>query len=191
MKKLVFIFVTVFTLMVFAGTGYAGDMEILGIKFPGEKVVAGKTLKLNGVACKKVAWIKVYAGGFYLETPTKDAKEAIESEQVKCFHLEYLTKKATAKKLREGVIELFEKNNSPELLKAHRADIEKFASWFDTDMAPGKTSTTTYVPGKGLTLEYQGEIRGTIPGSEFAQMYFRYTFGEKADKNIKKGYLGL
>lgn len=191
MKRLTVTFIIVFTLIAFVGVGYAGDMEILGVKFPGEKVVADKTLKLNGVACKKVVWVKVYAGGFYLENPTKDAIEAIESEQVKCFHLHYLTKKATAKKLQEGVIELFEKNNSPELVKAHRTDIDKFASWFDKDMAPGLTSTTTYVPGVGLTLEYQGKIKGTIPGSEFAQMYFRYTFGEKADNKIKKGYLGL
>ncbi len=60
----------------------------------------------------------------------------------------------------------------------------------DKDMAPGKTSVTTYVPGVGLTIEYQGEVKGTIPGKEYAQMYYRYIFGEKADKKMKKGYLG-
>jgi hypothetical protein len=28
----------------------AEDMEVLGVTFPGEKIIAGKTLKLNGVA---------------------------------------------------------------------------------------------------------------------------------------------
>ncbi|MBT3312201.1 MAG: hypothetical protein HN737_11370 [Desulfobacterales bacterium] len=174
-----------------AGTGFSQDKEILGIKFPGEKVVEGKTLKLNGVAyLKKYGFVKVYAGGFYLENPTKNPYEAIESEQVKHFDLHYLTSKATAKKLQDGFKELMIKCNSPSLVSAHREDIEKHASWMDKDMAPGKTSKTTYVPGVGLIVEYQEEVKGTIPGKEYAQMYYRYIFGEKADKKIKKGYLG-
>jgi len=40
-------------------------------------------------------------------------------------------------------------------------------------------------------MTYQGEVRGTIPGSTFMQMYYRYNVGEKAPKNIRKGLLGL
>ena len=64
------------------------------------------------------------------------------------------------------------------------------SSWLDKDMQPGLTSISTYVPGKGLTLEYQGEERGTIANKEFIEMYYRYNFGEKADKKIRKGLLG-
>lgn len=176
------------SLMIFCGICHAQDIEIAGVKFPGEKIVAGKTLKLNGVALKKAALvIKIYAGGFYLENPTKDAQEAIESEQVKRMHLHYLTDKGTVKRIQEGFIDMMEKCNSPELVKTHRANIERYASWLDKKTVPGKTSVTTYVPGVGLTLEYQGEVKGTIPGKEFAQMYFRYVLG---DKKMKKGYLG-
>lgn len=176
------------SLLVFCGIGYAQDMEIAGVKFPGEKVVASKILKLNGVALKKAALvIKIYAGAFYLEKPTKDAQEAIESEQIKRMHLHYLTDKGTVKRIQEGFIEMMDKSNPPELVKTHKDHIERYASWLDKKTAPGKTSVTTYVPGVGLTLEYHGEVKGTIPGKEFAQMYFRYVLG---DKNMKKGYLG-
>jgi hypothetical protein len=57
-------------------------------------------------------------------------------------------------------------------------------------MEPGATSETTYVPGEGLTLVYKGQPRGTIPGREFAQMYFRYNLGPGADENLRQGYLG-
>jgi hypothetical protein len=59
------------------------------------------------------------------------------------------------------------------------------------DMKPGLTSESLYVPGKGITLTYQGKVRGTISGNTFAQMYYRYNVGEKADKKIRKGLLGL
>jgi chalcone isomerase-like protein len=49
---------------------------------------------------------------------------------------------------------------------------------------------STYVPGKGLTLVFKGQEKGTIPDKEFAQMYFRYNLGEDADSSMREGYLG-
>ena len=46
-------------------------------------------------------------------------------------------------------------------------------------MALGLTSESVYVPGKGLTLTYQGEVRGTIPRGTFAQMYYRVNLNER------------
>ncbi len=179
-------------IFVLAGTGLAGEVEILGVTFPTEKTIAGKTLTLNGVSyLKRLGFVKVYAVGLYLENTSQDPQEVIESEQVKYMLTHYLTNKATAKKIRNGFIELMEKGNPQALVDANRADIEKYASWLDKDMQPGLTSESLYVPGDGITLTYQGEVRGTIPGSTFAQMYYRYNVGEKADKRIRKGLLGL
>ena len=176
---------------VVAGIGVAGEVEILGVKFPTETTIEGKTLKLNGVAyLKKLGFVKVYAVGLYLEKPTQDPKEVIESEQVKYMLTHYLTSKATAKKISEGFIDLMEQGNPKDLVDANRADIDKYASWLDADMKPGLTSESVYVPGKGITLTYQGQVKGTIPGNTFAQMYYRYNVGEKADKKIRQGLLG-
>ncbi len=191
-RKLLYCAIAVCFLFSTVGLAGAGDVEILGVKFPGEKVIEGKTLKLNGVAYRKaLGFVKVYVVGLYLENPTKDPKAVIESEQVKHMLTHYLTGKATAKKLKNGFIEEIEKCNPKELVDANRADIEKYASWLDKDMKPGLTSKSTYVPGRGLTLEYQGQIRGTISGNTFAQMYYQYNVGEKAKKKIRKGLLGL
>jgi hypothetical protein len=70
-------------------------------------------------------------------------------------------------------------------------DALPISSWLDKDMAPGLTSESVYVPGKGLTLIYQGHVRGTIAGDAFADMYYRYNVGEKADTTIREGLLGL
>jgi hypothetical protein len=169
---------------------WAGDMEIADVTFPGQKTVGGKTLTLNGVALKTKFFIKVFAGGFYLERPTHDAAEAIESEQVKQFSLQYLTSKATAEKLQEGFKEGMEETNPPELVAKYRREIDLYASWLDQDMAPGVPSVTTYVPGKGLTLVLKGEEKGTIADQTFAQMYFRNYLGKDADSSMREGYLG-
>jgi len=191
-RSMLTVFLAVGIVFLALGSGSAGEVEILGVKFPTEKTIEGKTLTLNGVSyLKKLGFVKVYAVGLYLENPTKDPNAVIESEQVKYMLTHYLTSKATAKKISEGFIELMENGNPKELVDANRADIETYASWLNKDMAPGLVSESVYVPGKGLTLIYQGEVRGTIPGSAFAQMYYRYNVGEKADKQIRQGLLGL
>ena len=191
-RHLAVVVAVVVFLSMFALAASAGDMEVLGVTFPGQKVIEGKTLTLNGVAYRKAMGIvKVYAVGLYLEKPSQDPQEVIESEQVKHLLTHYLTEKATAKKIQEGFMEVITKCNPSELVESNRADIEKYASWLNKDMAPGLTSFSTYVPGKGMTMTYQGEVRGTIPGSTFMQMYYRYNVGEKAAKNIRKGLLGL
>jgi hypothetical protein len=188
-RKFIATIVMAGVLFLAGGLASAGDMEIGDVTFPGEKVVDGKTLQLNGVALKTKFFIKVFAGGFYLENPTKDATEAIESEQVKQFHLHYLTSKATAQKLQEGFKEAIEEANPPDLVAKYRQEIDLYASWLDQDMAPGATSVTTYVPGKGLTLVFKGQEKGTIADKTFAQMYFRYNLGENADDAMREGYL--
>ncbi len=191
-KTKITVLLSLIFLLFSSAAGHAGEVDILGVTFPTEKVIDGKTLHLNGVSyLKKFGFVKVYAVGLYLEEPTQNAVEVIESEQVKYMLTHYLTKKATAKKLQEGFIELMETGNPEELVAANRPAIDQYAAWLDKDMAPGLTSESLYIPGRGLTLTYQGEVRGTIPGPVFTQMYYRYNVGEKADKKIREGLLGL
>jgi hypothetical protein len=169
----------------------AEDVEVLGVTFPHSKIVAGKQLTLNGVAYRKAFGIvKVYVVGLYLENPTGDAQEVIHSDQVKQLHFHYLTSKATAKKLQDGYLDLMKKCNPADLYQRNQKDVELYASWLDKDMKPGLTSVSTYVPGEGLSLEYQGESRGTIANAEFIRMYYTYNFGEKANAKIRDRLLG-
>ncbi|MEJ2643148.1 MAG: chalcone isomerase family protein [Desulfosarcinaceae bacterium] len=188
-----YISIVAVTLFLLVGTmASAGEVEVLGVKFPEEKVIAGKTLKLNGVSYRKaLGFIKVYAVGFYLEHPSKNGQEVIDSDQVKHLDFHYLTDKATAEKLQEGFLKAMTKCNPPELVAKHKDEIETYKSYLDKDMAPGLTSTSTYVPGEGLTLVYQGQEKGTFTDPEFIQMYYRYNFGEKANAKIRDGLLGL
>jgi len=188
-KKLV---ITLFLLCTFACFTAAAASELEGVTFPEKITVNGKTLTLNGTALlKKFVFVKVYAGGFYLENPTKNGKEAIESEQIKVFDIHYLTDKATAEKLRHGFKEEIINANPEELVQKHKEQIDRFASWFDTDMKVGSTSKSVYIPGEGLTFYLNDVEKGTIKDKEFARMYYRYTLGEEANDTLREGYLGL
>lgn len=181
-----------FTLVLGAmSTAAAAEKEILGIKYPTEKNVDGKTLQLNGLGYRKAfVFVKVYTVGLYLENSTQDSQQIIESEQVKQMVTTYLSSKATAEKIKNGFIEMMEKCNPPEMFKQQKKNIDLYASWIDKDMKPGLTSVSTYVPGKGLTLVYQDQLKGTIPDKEFAQMYYRCNVGPQAEETVREGLLG-
>ena len=187
------VFFIVITLAFLAAPALAetATVDILGVKFPTEKVIEGKTLKLNGTAyLKKFGFVKVYATALYQEQPSHDPEAVISSQQVKYLVRHYLTDKATAAKLREGFVEQLEEANPKDMVEVNRKDIEVYTAWLDKDMAPGLTSEAVYVPGKGLTLIYQGQERGTIAGDAFAAMYFRSNVGDKGDKTVREGLLG-
>jgi hypothetical protein len=167
-------------------------VEVSKIKFPKEKIIKGKLLKLNGVSIfKKLGILKVYVVGLYLEKKSNDSKEIIESEQIKYMITHYLTKKATSDKISKGFIKLITESNDENLIKEYKEQINKFKSWLDSDMGPGFFSETIYIPNSGLTLIYKEKKKGIIKGKIFAQMYYRYNLGEKADKGFKKGLLEL
>jgi len=193
MRQSTRVWVVVLFLVVMAGPMVAaGSMEIAGVTFEKHKTVAGKDLVLNGVAVRKaLGIIKVFAGGLYLESATQNADEVISSQQVTHVHLTYLTSKATAEKLKEGFLKAIIKANSAEGVAAQKENIDQYASWLDTDMKPGGTSSSTYIPGAGLTFRINGVEKGTITDEGFAQIYYRYLVGEKADSALRKGYLGL
>ncbi len=47
--------------------------ELAGATLPDTVSAGDKTLKLNGMGLRKKAMFKVYVGGLYLESPSKDA----------------------------------------------------------------------------------------------------------------------
>jgi hypothetical protein len=178
-------------LTVIISYSYAGNVLITDVSFPETIHTGGKTLKLNGIGKRKFLWHTVTLAGLYLEHPTNNAGNVIESEQVKCVYNQFLIDKIPAGWIRQGVKRLFTKTNPTELCLKHKSEIEQFALWYDSDVFRGETSIITYVPDVGLTLKYRGQVKGTISGREFARMYFRCGFGNNADETAKRGFLGL
>lgn len=183
--------ILVAVLLVSAGYASATITDIDKVTFSDTITVAGKDLKLMGVADRTYLWYRVVTGGLYLERPTQDPRDVIESEQIKCIHEYFSLAKVQSLWIRKGITRLLKENNPEELVEKYRDKIRQFASWFDADAPSGTKIVVTYIPGSGLTLEYDGVLKGTVPGREFACMYFRSIFGEGANEKTKKGFLGI
>ena len=119
-----------------------------------------KTLKLNGLGLRKKAMFKVYVGGLYLESPSKDAGAILASDQAKAIRLHFL-RDLTKGQLVEAFQEGFDANAKDKA--AQKAAFDKMLALVP-DVKEGSTLTFTYLPGKGTTLQVAKQGAGRLRG---------------------------
>ena len=83
--------------------------ELAGVTMPDTLSVSGKALTLNGLGLRKKAMFKVYVGGLYLETPSKDAAAILGSNQAKAIRMHFL-RDLSKEQLTDAFKEGFEAN---------------------------------------------------------------------------------
>src|SRR5215467_157056 len=64
--------------------------ELAGATLPDTLKFGEMTLKLNGLGLRKKAMFKVYVGGLYLESPSKDAGAILATDQAKAIRMHFL-----------------------------------------------------------------------------------------------------
>ena len=146
-----------------------------------------KTLKLNGLGLRKKAMFKVYVGGLYLESPSKDAGAILASDQAKAirmFFLRDLKKGQLVEAFQEG----FDANAKDKA--GQKAAFDKMLALVP-DVKEGSTLTFTYLPGKGTTLQVADKELGAFEGKGFADAVFSIWLGSKPpSEDLRKGMLG-
>jgi hypothetical protein len=160
-----------------------------GVEFPDRVEAGGQTLRLNGVGLRKKLFIKVYAGGLYLQEPSRDAAAVVASDapkRVRMVFLRDVTKKQVMDAYREG----FEKNSGGPGLKDLLAKLDRIAPAIPAELKEGAELVVTYVPGEGTTVASPAG-KATVDGKEFADALFKNWLGASpADESLKEGLLG-
>jgi len=164
----------------------AGELE--SVTLPDTLSAGDKTLKLNGLGLRKKAMFKVYVGGLYLESPSKDAGAVLTADQRKAIRMHFL-RDLTKAQLVEAFQEGFEANAKD--TAGQKAAFDKMLALVP-DVKDGNTLTLTYVPGKGTTLRVGDKELGAFEGKGFADAVFSIWLGPKPPSDdLKKGMLGL
>jgi len=163
----------------------AGELE--GAKLADTLKAGEKTLKLNGLGLRKKAMFKVYVGGLYLESPSKDAGAILASDQAKAIRMHFL-RDLTKAQLVEAFQEGFEANVKDKA--AQKTAFDKMLALVP-DVKEGSTLTFTYLPGKGTTLHGGNKELGVFAGKGFADAVFSIWLGPKPpSEELKTGMLG-
>jgi hypothetical protein len=161
--------------------------ELAGATLPNTLSAGDKTLKLNGLGLRKKAMFKVYVGGLYLESPSKDAGTILAADQAKAIRMHFL-RDLTKAQLVEAFQEGFEANATDKA--GQKAAFDKMLALVP-GVKEGETLTFAYVPGKGTTLRVGDKDLGAFEGKSFADAVFSIWLGAKPpSEDLKKGMLG-
>ena len=138
--------------------------------------VAGNTLVLNGYALRKKFIIKVYVAALYVTAKSNSPDQILAADAPRRMFFSFIYG-VHKNQLCDAWTEGLEKN-TPSASAELKAQFATLCGYM-TDMKKTDLMYLTYVPGQGTTIEIRGEVKGTLPGKEFADAVLRTWIGPK------------
>lgn len=162
--------------------------KVSGVTMRETVSIAGRELRLNGMGLsKQKMFFKVYVIGLYLERPTRDAREAITTDEAKgivIVMLRDVDRDAFVEAVETGI-----RRNSGPMMPALRERLDRLKGALP-DLKKGDVIDFTYLPGAGTLVRGQGEVMA-IPGKDFADALFSVWLGPNpANRGLKHKLLG-
>ncbi len=174
-----------------AGQAHA-ERVLEGQRFEDTVVLSDRTLRLNGLGLRGVAWVKAFVSGLYLAAPTQDAGQALAMQGPKRLRMKVILEAPSqeySKAFAKGV-----KRNEPEKVQVALAPrLTDFVALINSmgTIRQGDVIDMDYVPGAGTQLRLNGKAVGpAFEGEDFYRALLKIYIGERpADLKMKEGLL--
>ncbi|MGA9851986.1 MAG: chalcone isomerase family protein [Gammaproteobacteria bacterium] len=178
------------SLILLAVCGLAGVQAATfeGVTLPDSAALAGKTLVLNGMGLRTYFIFDIYVGAIYL--PEKaTTPEAVMAEQGPYRVVMHMLHDVTQKQFADNWHDDIQNNNKDDYASIE-SDAGQFAALF-TAAKKGDEIFIDYVPGTGVSISYNGTLKGTIKGDAFGKALLRVYMGPNPPtKSLQRGMLG-
>ncbi len=178
-----------------AWCGQAGQVQaatLEGQAFDNTTVLSDRTLRLNGLGLRGVAWIKAFVAGLYVAAPSKDASQILAMQGPKRLRLKIMLQ-APSHELTKSLTGRIE-DHEPETVRAQLGDrLKRLASQIDAigDLHPGDTLDLDFLPDQGISLRLNDKVIGTpVAGDDLYRAVLKIFVGEHpVDKRMREGLL--
>ena len=178
----------VLTLVVMSSVCNAEKIE--GIDMPDSLEVGKSKLVLNGAGVRSKFFMDLYVGGLYLQNKSNNPQEIIEANQPMAIRLHIISSLITSKKMENATMEGFE-NATKGNIEPIKSEIERFISVFKENIEKNDIFDLLYIPGEGLEVYKNDELKSRIHGLAFKQALFGIWLSDKpAQKSLKEEMLG-
>ena len=144
--------------------------------FSPRHIIAGEPLALKGTATHRLAGVlKICRAALYV--PAGAGGDGIHLADVpKRLEIEYFVPVGRDRLVRMAEDSL-QTQFTNEQLRPFREEIREFHKLY-RDVGRSDRYAMTYHPDRGLTLELNGEILGSVPGPQFARTYLAIWLGD-------------
>lgn len=132
--------------------------------------------------------INVYVAALYGVRPSHDPKVFVESAGTQELILHFV-RSVGVEDLTKAWSEGFAKAGEGSFA-ALQPRIARLNSWM-SDVRTGQRLTFTRLPGEGIQVDFNGSVKGTIAGDDFARAFFSIWLGATPpNAQLKSGLLG-
>ena len=175
-------------LVLWVVTCVAQAAEVSGVRFAEQNSHAGVALPLRGAGLLTYFFIKAYASALYLPADTPSGGWA--TDVPKCLQIAYLVG-IDGKDFGPAGEKVLARMVSAERMRAIKPQLAKIDKAY-VDIKKGDRYDLCYAPGTGTTLKYNGKALTTVPGADFAAIYFNIWLGSKpVDDGLRDRLLAL
>ncbi len=169
---------------------HAATLE--GQRFDDTVVLADRTLRLNGLGLRGVAWVKAFVAGLYLSAPTRDAAQALAMPGPKRIRLKVMLD-APSKELTRSLTKRIRKYEPAEVQQRLGGRLDQLAALLDGigDLKVGDTLDLDYLPGRGVQLQHNSRPVGqAVPGEDLYRAVLKIFVGDNpVDPRMKQGMM--
>lgn len=174
------------------GGGQAQAARLEGQRFDDTVVVADRTLRLNGLGLRGVAWIKAFVAGLYLAAPSRDPGQIMAMQGPKRLRLTMMLE-APSKELSKAFAKGIRRNESPQVQQQLARRVTAFVALIDgiETLRKGDVLDLDYVPGVGAQFKLNNRPLGApVPGEDFYRAILKIFIGDRpVDPRLKEGLL--
>ena len=149
-----------------AGLNVACAASLDGQQFDDTTVLSERTLRLNGLGLRGVAWVKAFVAGLYLAAPTRDGVQVLTMPGPKRLRLKIMLD-APSHELTKSLTSRIARNE-PDAAQVQMADrLNSLASHLDSmgDLRVGDIVDIDFVPEQGTVLRLNERLVGTSVAS--------------------------
>jgi flagellar motor switch/type III secretory pathway protein FliN len=178
-----------------AGSSIASDAQaatLEGQRFEDTMVLSDRTLRLNGLGLRGVAWVKAFVAGLYLSAPSKDAAQVLAMQGPKRIRLKIMLN-APSHELTKSLVGRIE-DHEPEAVRVKLGDrLNRLGALIDSlgDLHPGDIVDLDFIPDKGVNLRFNDKLIGVpVAGEDLYRSVLKIFVGDHpVDRRMKEGLL--
>lgn len=163
-----------------------------GQHFEDTVVLADRTLRLNGLGLRGVAWIKAFVAGLYVAAPSKDAAQLLAMPGPKRVRLKIMLN-APSHELTRSLTGRIEDHEPPEVQARLGGRLTRLAGQIDSvgDLKPGDTLDLDFLPDKGVALRFNDKPVGVpVEGEDLYRAVLKIFVGDHpVDRRMREGLL--
>lgn len=172
-------------------SGPAAALTVEGVDLPEIYSTGGQELTLNGAGTRSKFFLDLYVGSLYLPQPGHDAEAIVAADEPQVISLHIISGMITSERMTKATREGFEASTDGQL-SAIQEDVDRFMGVFRDEIREGDVFDLAYVPGQGVQIFKNGDLKDTVGGLAFKHALFGIWLSDHpAQKDLKQKMLGL